>query len=260
MLDKVRELVASREILLNWVGREFKVRYSQSVLGVAWALLQPLSMMVITTIVFSIFLKVPSRDIPYPVFVYSGLLLWMYFSNTLSTATPSVADNYTLVSKVYFPREILPLSFVFVGIVDFLIATSIFVVLLLIYQIHIGAAVLLVPLIILIQSALILGISLILGALNVFYRDIRFVLPLLVQLWMYLSPIFYPTDIVPEAFRPFYFLNPMATLIDAFRRVIFFNQMPDWPYFGFAALVSFLILLVGYRYFKRVERQFADLI
>jgi lipopolysaccharide transport system permease protein len=260
VFDNLQALVNSRELLFNWTRREFKVRYSQSVLGVTWALLQPFSMMVITTLVFSIFLRVPSRDIPYPLFVYSGLLPWLYFANTLSTAIPSVADNYNLVSKVYFPREILPLSFLFVGFVDFLIASSIFVILLVIYQVQIGAAVLLLPLVILIQSILIFSISLILGGLNVFYRDIRFVIPLLLQLWMYLSPIFYPTDIVPERFRPFYFLNPLATLIDTYRRLIFFNQMPDWPYLGFAAFVSVMLLLIAYRYFKRVEREFADLI
>lgn len=260
MLHNLRELVSARELLLNWTQREFKARYSQSVLGVAWAVLQPFSLMVITTIIFSIFLKIPSPDVPYPVFVYSGLLLWLYFANTLSTAIPSVADNYNLVSKVYFPREILPLSCVFVGFVDFLIASLVFIILLVVYRINPGVTVLLLPLVFLIQTVLILAISLILGALNVFYRDIRFVIPLLLQLWMYLSPIFYPTDLVPESLRPFYFLNPMATLIDTYRRLIFFNMLPDWPYLGFAALVSVLLLMLAYRYFKRAERQFADLI
>ncbi|MBZ0297732.1 MAG: ABC transporter permease [Anaerolineae bacterium] len=260
MVENLRELVNARELLFTWTRREFKVRYSQSVLGVAWALLQPLSIMLITTLVFSIFLRVPSSDIPYPIFVYSGLLAWLYFANTLSTATTSVADNYMLVSKVYFPREILPLSLIFVGFVDFLIAGSIFVVLLFIYHVQIGLAVLLLPLVILIQTVLIFSISLLLGAVNVFYRDIRFVIPLLLQLWMYLSPIFYPIDIVPERIRPLYFLNPIATLIDTYRRLIFFNQAPDWPYLGVTALISIVLLIVSYRYFKRRERQFADMI
>jgi lipopolysaccharide transport system permease protein len=260
MLNNVRNLLSARELLMNWTRREFKVRYSQSFLGAAWAILQPLSFTIITTLVFSILLRVPSSDVPYPIFVYCGLLPWMFFANSLSGAIPSVADNFSLVSKVNFPREVLPLSIIIVGLIDFMFAASIFVVLMIIYQVHVGFAVLLIPLVLAIQFILILGISLFAGAFNVFYRDVRFIIPLVLQLLMYLSPIFYSKDVIPNAYKPFYFLNPMATIIDTYRRIIFFNQMPDWPYLGLAASLSLLILILAYRYFKKAERTFADII
>ena len=240
--------------------RDFKVRYSQSALGAAWAILQPLSLMVVYSVIFSVFIKVPTDGIPYPIFAYTALLPWGLFSNSLSFAIPSLVNNMNLVSKIHFPREILPLSAILVGLVDFLIASSIFVFMLLIYRISIGPAILLVPLVLTIQVILIFGISLLASAINVFYRDVRFVIPLALQIWMYLSPIIYPSNLVPERLRPIYFLNPMAVLIDTYRRTILLNQMPNWPYLGLAALLSSLLTIFAYRYFKRAEREFADLI
>jgi lipopolysaccharide transport system permease protein len=260
MLSHVRELFVWQDLLLNWIKREFRVRYSQSILGIAWAILQPLSLMIIMTVVFSVLLRIPTSDVPYPVFVYSGLLPWMFFANSLSAAIPSIADNFNLVSKVYFPREILPFSAIVVGFIDFLFASSVFVILLFLYRIPIGPSVLLLPIVIVIQFTLIFGLSLLAGAANVFYRDIRFVIPLVLQLIMYLSPIFYSTDIIPQEFLPFYFLNPMAAIIEAYRRILIFNELPNWSYLGLASVVSVLILFFSYRYFKKVERTFADLV
>ncbi len=260
MLMQLRDFLATRELLFNWTWKQFRARYSQSLLGITWTILQPFSLMVITSIIFSVFLKVPTQDIPYPIFVYSGLLPWTFFANSLSSAIPSIVENLNIVSKIYFPREILPLSYIIIGLIDFLIASSIFVLMLIFYRIPIGPAVLLLPLVILDQCALIFGISLIGAAVNVFYRDVRFVIPLALQVWLYMSPIFYSVNIVPESFRPIYFMNPMATLVDTYRRLIFFDQMPDWPYFGLASLVSLLMLVIGYRYFKAAEKLFADLI
>jgi lipopolysaccharide transport system permease protein len=165
-----------------------------------------------------------------------------------------------LVGKIYFPREILPLSAIIVCLVDFLIASSIFVLMLLFYRVAVGPVILLVPLVLLIQVILTFGISLLASAVNVFYRDVRFVIPLALQIWMYLTPIIYPVSLVPERFQPLYLLNPMAVLIDTYRRTILFNQMPDWLYLGLAALISVSLTIVAYRYFKRAEREFADLI
>lgn len=254
------ELIEARELLFTWAMRDFKVRYSQSILGAAWAILQPLSLMVIFSVIFSVFIKVPTDGIPYPIFAYTALLPWSFFANSLSFAIPSLVNNMNLVSKIYFPREVLPFSSIIVGFVDFLIASSIFVLILLFYRIPIGLVILLTPLVLTIQVVLTFGISLLASAIMVFYRDVRFVIPLALQIWMYLSPIIYPVNLVPERFRPFYFLNPMAVLIDTYRRIILFNQMPDWPYLGLAALLSGLLTIVAYRYFKRAERGFADLI
>jgi lipopolysaccharide transport system permease protein len=260
MVGYLRELIDARELLFSWTLREFRVRYSQSVLGAAWAVLQPLALMAIFTVVFSLFLRVPTQDIPYPIFAYSALLPWTFFVNSLSTAIPSLVMNFNLVSKVYFPREILPLAAIAVGFVDFVIASVIFVAMAVAYQIAIGPAVLWLPLALLVQVILTLALSLWASALNVFYRDIRFVVPLALQLWMYATPVIYPLETVPAWLRPFYLLNPMATLIDTYRRLLFFNQAPDWPHFAAAALLSLAGLALAYGYFKRAERQFADLI
>lgn len=260
LLHYLRELARSRELLYQWTRREFRVRYSQSYLGAAWAILQPLSLMLIFSLVFSLFIRVPTNDIPYPVLAYSALLPWTFFANALSFAIPSLVSNFNLVGKIYFPREILPLAAIIVSFIDFLIASIVFGLLLIYYHISLGSAVVLLPLLILIQITLTFGITLLASAFNVFYRDVRFLIPLVLQLWMYLSPIIYPTDIVPERFRAFYFLNPMATLIAAYQRIIFYNEMPDWPYVFLAGLVSILLLIVAFRYFKRSETRFADLI
>lgn len=260
MSTYLTELIGARELLFSWTLRDFKVRYSQAILGIAWAILQPFALMLIFSIVFSVFLKVPTQDVPFPVFAYCGLLPWIFFANALGTAIPSLIGNLNLITKLYFPHEILPLSAVIVSFFDFVIASSIFVPMLMYYHISIGLTVLLLPLVILIQFILTLGISLIASAMNVFYRDIRFVIPLLLQLWMYMSPVFYSPDVVPTRFRPFYFLNPMAVLIDTYRRLILFNQMPDWPYLGLATLITVLLTVVAYHYFKNTEQTFADLI
>lgn len=260
MLTYLTELIQARELLFTWAKRDFKVRYSQSVLGAAWAILQPLSLMVIFSVIFSVFIRVPTDGIPYPIFAYTALLPWSFFANSLNSAIPSLVNNMNLVSKIHFPREILPLSAIIVGTADFLVASSIFVLMLFIYRIAVGLTVLFVPLVLAIQVILTLGISLLASAVNVFYRDVRFVIPLSLQVWMYLSPIIYPVNLVPERVRPIYFLNPMAVFIDTYRRTILLNQMPDWPYMGTAALVSVLFTIISYRYFKRAEREFADFV
>ncbi len=260
MVSNFAELARSRDLLFTWTMREFRVRYSQSVLGVTWAILQPLVLMIVFSVIFSIFMRVPTEGVPYPVFAYVALLPWTFFSNALGFAIPSLVNQMNLVSKIYFPREILPLSTILVALIDFLVASLIFIALLVIYQIPIGWTILFVPVILLVQIIFTLGISLFGAALNVFYRDIRFVIPLVLQVLMYLSPVIYPVTIIPERFLPFYFLNPMAVLIDTYRRVVLYNQMPDWPYFALATAISLLILLLAYRYFKKAEREFADLI
>lgn len=260
MLSHLRELATAHELLFTWTKRDFKVRYSQSVLGAAWAILQPLSLMVIFSLIFSLFIKVPTDGIPYPIFAYTALLVWTFFANSLSAAIPSLVNNMNLVSKIYFPREILPLSANLVSMIDFVIAATIFVAMLFFYQIALGWTIIFLPLLLLIQVLFTFGVSLAASAINVFYRDVRFVIPLALQIWMYLSPVIYPISMVPEWLRPFYMLNPMATLIDGYRQIIFLNQPPNWPYVGLTALISLAILLVSYRYFKRAERDFADLI
>ena len=259
-LKGLSALVTYRELLYNWVLRAIKVRYKQSLLGVAWAVLQPLSLTVIFTLVFTLFARIPTEGIPYPIFSYCALLPWTFFANSLSFATPSLVSNMSLVTKIYFPREIFPLASVLASFFDFLVASVIFLGMMLYYRVSPSPLFLLVPLVLVVQVMLTVGIALLASAINVFYRDVRFVIPLAMQLWMYASPVVYPVSAVPERLQPFYLLNPMAPIIDSYRRVILQGQMPDWPYLGLAALISGLLLVVGYGYFKRVEMEFADII
>lgn len=256
----LRELIESRDLLFTWVRREFRVRYSQSVIGGAWAVLQPLALMAIFSLVFGFVLQVPAEGVPYPVFSYVGSLAWTFFASALTFAIPSLVNNMSLVSKIYFPREILPLSAVLVCLADFVIAAALLIPLMLLSGVALRWTIVLLPLIVFIQILLSYGLSLIGAAVNVFFRDVRFVIPLALQVWLYASPVIYPVSAVPETLRAIYFLNPMAVLIDAYRRVILFGQLPDWGWLGFAAVVSIFILILGYRFFKRAENRFADLI
>jgi lipopolysaccharide transport system permease protein len=260
MISHFVELTRSRDLLWSWTVRELKVRYSQSVMGSAWAILQPLALMIIFTLVFSIFLKIPTNGVPYAIFAYTALLPWTFLASSLTLAIPSLVNNMNLVSKIYFPREVLPIASITATFVDFLIGSVTYIILMAIYHIQVQWTIVFVPLLILIQIILTLGVTLFASALNVFYRDIRFIIPLALQVWMYLSPVIYSVETVPEGLRPFYFLNPMAILIDSYRRVILFGLTPDWPYLGLAVAISLLIALLGYRYFKSAERSFADLI
>lgn len=260
MVDHARILYQYRDLLLTWTVREIKVRYKQSVVGGLWAVLQPLSLMIVFTLVFSFLARVPTDGIPYPIFSYTALLPWLFLSTSISFAVPSLVNNLNLVTKIYFPREILPIASVGAAFLDFSIASIIFLGMMLIFQVSFSWTMLWVPLLLIIQTLLTLGLVLFMSALNVFYRDIRFVIPLATQIWMYATPIIYPVTLVPERFRPFYMLNPMAGLIDSYRRVILLGQPPVWSYVTFSAVLAVLIFIGGYIYFKRSEGMFADMI
>lgn len=260
MINHLREIIRYRDLLWIWTRRELKIRYKQSFLGAAWAILQPLSMALIFTVVFSVLVKLPTDDIPYPLFSYTALLPWTFFTTAITLGAPSLVNNMNLVTKIYFPREILPLSVVGASLVDFAVASIVFVGMLLLYYWPLRITVLLVPLILLVQILLTLGIVFFAAAINVFYRDVRFVIPLALQLWLYATPIVYPLSSVPEWVRPYYMLNPMAVLIDSYRRLLLLGQMPDWPHLAEGSAIALAIFLGGYLYFKHAERDFADLI
>lgn len=260
LIAQLRELFEARDLLFTWTRREFRVRYSQSILGAAWAILQPLALMAIFSLVFGFVLRVPTEGVPYPVFSYVGSLAWTFFASALTFAIPSLVNNMSLVSKIYFPREILPLSSVLVCLADFAVAAALLLPMMLIGGVGLSWTIVMLPLLVIVQVLLSYGLSLIGAAVNVFFRDVRFVIPLALQIWLYASPVIYPVSAVPESLRPFYFLNPMAVLIDAYRRVLLFGQLPDWGWFGLSATISVVILVLGYRFFKRAESQFADVI
>jgi len=260
MPSHLRELFRYRELLWSWVVRNIKVRYKQSLLGVTWAILQPLSATVIMAVVFSRFVRVSTDGIPHPIFYYSALLPWTFSATSISFGTSCLVSNMGLVTKIYFPREILPISAVLASFADFLIAAVIFLGMMVFYRMPVGLSWVWVPVLLLIQIMLTLGVVLFASALNVFYRDIRFVVPLGMQLWMYLTPIIYPLSVVPERFRELYMLNPMAGLIDSYRRIVLYAQWPNATYLLAAAAVSLILFLLSYVYFKRAEAVFADII
>jgi len=260
MRQYLHALYKHRDLLWMWILREIRIRYKQSIIGGLWAVLQPLSLMVIFTLIFSQLVKIPSDGAPYPIFAYSALLPWTFLSASIGFAVPSLVTNMNLVTKVYFPREILPIGSVAAALLDFAIGALIFVGLMLVYRVPLTWSVLWIPLLLLVQTVLTLGVVLLMSALNVFYRDIRFVIPLLTQIWMYASPVIYPTSLVPATLLPLYMLNPMAGLLDSYRRVLLHGQPPVPSYLGASAAIALVVFALGYAYFKRSEGAFADLI
>jgi len=257
---KLRELWRFRDLLWALTARSIKGRYKQSLLGISWAVIQPLAMTVIFTIVFSKFAKVDTGSTPYPVFSYAALLPWQLFNNNITKGSTSIVDNGGIVKKLYFPREVCVISAVLSSLVDFAIAAVMLVVLMIIYGVPVSITIGVLPLVLLILLVFSLGAAFFLAAVNASYRDIGFGLPLLLQIWMYLSPVVYPISSVPERYRPLYMLNPLVPIIDSFRRVIVEQKMPDWPTLWPAAALSLVVMVIGYWYFKRAEGTFADIL
>ena len=260
ILENFRELYDYRELLWMWTLRGIKARYKQSLFGFAWAVFQPLALSAVYVLVFSYVVRVPSEGIPYPIFVYSAMLPWTFFARALGGGVPSVVGNMNLVTKIYFPRAIFPLSAIATSFVDFLCGVVVFVALMAYYRVPLNPAMGLLPALFLIQLLLTAGVSLGAAAINVFYRDVNQMVPLLLQIWMYACPIIYPVSLVPDWLRPWYMLNPMAGVIHAYRQVILKGQLPAWDTVGIAAGVSLIAFALGHLIFKRLEHQFADII
>jgi lipopolysaccharide transport system permease protein len=256
----LRNLYQYRDLLWLWTVREVRVRYKQSLLGAAWAILQPVALTVAFTIVFSRLVRVNTGGVPYPVFAYAALVPWTLLSTSLSFGIPSLVNNLNLVTKIYFPREILPLASIGAALLDFAIAAVIFVGMMPLYGVWPNVYALWVIPLLAIQIILMIGVTLLGAAVIVFFRDMRFVVPMVTQIWMYATPIIYPVELVPARLQPLYFLNPMAGIIDGYRRVLVMAQAPQLNYVAIAATVSLAMLLIGYVFFKRTERDFADLI
>lgn len=253
------EVWRHRELLRVLVERDIRVRYKQTVLGIAWAIIQPLLMMVVFSIFFGKFAKMPSDGIAYPVFVYAGLLPWIFFANSITNASLSLVGSAALVSRVYFPRILIPLSAVGATLLDFSIASSILLAMMTYYGIGWSWQILLAPALTsgVILSAL--GVGILVSALTVSYRDFRFVLPFLIQFWMFATPVAFPSSIVPEEWRWLLMLNPMTGLIEGFRAA-FLDRPLDAAAISISLVFSITIFVVGVAYFDRVERRFADVI
>lgn len=260
-LDRVWQY---RELLYFLVWRDVKVRYKQTVLGMLWIVTQPLVSMVIFTFLFGNLLDVPSGNVPYPLFAYAALLPWNYFATSLTRSSTSVVGNAHLVTKVYFPRLIIPISGVTSGIVDFFVSFSIFIFLLAIYGMTLSWRVIFLPGFLLLALFTALGFSLWLSALNVRYRDVQYIVPYLVQMWLYVTPVVYGSTLLPEEYRPLLALNPMTGVVEGFRWALLGEQLGDaWaPGFLFvvAVVTTLLVLVSGALFFCRTERTFADVV
>ncbi len=256
---EVRELLRYRELGLFLIWRDLKIRYKQTILGIGWALLQPFLQMVVFTVCFGRLVKVPSDGVPYPVFVYAGLLPWTFFANVVNACNYAVINNAGLIRKIYFPRLLIPLSAVGTGLVDFLLAFLLLIAIMLFYQMPMTWGILwLVPLIALLFLTG-LGVGSLLAALAVAYRDVRHIVPFLVQLWFFVTPVIYPVTIISERFRLFLNMNPMTGIVNGFRSVIL-QQNLDFPGVYLAGAVGLLFCLVGVLYFSREAREFADIV
>jgi lipopolysaccharide transport system permease protein len=253
-------LWSARELLWALTVRDLQVRYKQSMLGPAWAIVQPLAQAIIFTLAFGYFVKVPTDGVPYPIFAYGAMVPWTLFSSAINSGSPSIVGHSSLITKTYFPREVLPLAAIASCFFDFLTASVVLIPMMIWFRMPPSVHLVWLPLLvgmILVFSA---GITFALSALNVFWRDIRSVLPLALQLWMFASPIVYPITLVPERFRTLYSLNPMVGIIDGFRRVLLHRQAPDLPLLLLGLPAVFLTLLIGYRVFIALERRFADVV
>lgn len=258
MLDW-RELFAYRELLWVLTARDVKVRYKQTVLGAAWAVLRPVTAMLIFSIVFGRLAKMPSDGIPYPVFVYAALLPWTFFANAVSASGQSLVGSTHLVSKVYFPRLIIPLSSIGAGVVDLLISTVILLLMMLWYGVGWSVHLLAAPLLLIAVVFTALGIGTLLSALTVAYRDFTHITPFMVQIWMYVTPVVFPISLVPERWQWLLYLNPMTGMVEGFRSA-FLDRPFDYVGLSISLTVSILIFLIGVAYFEKVERRFADII
>jgi lipopolysaccharide transport system permease protein len=255
---RMRELWEYRELLYFFVWRDVKVRYKQTVIGVAWVILQPLMTMGVFTIFFGRLAKLPSQGLPYPVFYFAALVPWTYFAQALQNCTAIVVSNQHVITKVYFPRLVLPLAAVCSGLVDFVIGFVVMIILTRSFGIHPPATVALLPVFLLLAVATALGVGLWTSALNALYRDVASIIPFIVQFWMLASPVAYPSSLVPERWRWLYGLNPMAGVIDGFRWALTGTGKPPGAQMAISAAVVLLLVLGGLVFFQRVEGTVAD--
>ena len=253
------ELWAYRELLFFLTWRDVRVRYKQAVLGMGWVVLQPLLMTLVFTIFLGVIVRVPSDGVPYPIFAYSGLLLWTFFSGAISGSGNSLVGNAHLITKVYFPRLLVPLASILARVVDLVVALVMLVGLMIYFRVGVSTGLLMAPVMIILLALLALGLGMWTSALNVKYRDVGLALPVFIQLWMFVSPVVYPLTLVPERWRFVYSLNPLVGIIEGFRAALFGKSF-NWPALGISAIVTLALLVYAAYVFKRREKTFADII
>jgi homopolymeric O-antigen transport system permease protein len=255
-----RELWAFRELLYFLAWRDVKVRYKQTAIGVIWAVLQPLLTMLVFTVLFGRIAKMPSDGVPYPIFVYIGLLPWQYFASVLTKSTNSMVGSAQMIKKIYFPRLIMPASTAFAALLDLLIASILLGGLMVYYGVSVSRGALLIPLLLALTVMNAIGFGMWLSALNVRYRDIQHAIPFVVQIWMFATPVIYPSSLLGDRYGRLLALNPMGGVIEAFRPAILGHLPIPWVSLGISSAVGIVVFISGMYYFRRVERYFADVI
>ena len=256
---QLRELWEYRELLYFLTWRDVKLRYKQTLLGAAWAIIQPLFAMLLFTMFFGRLARMPSDNIPYPLFAYAGLLPWTFFANAVTSSANSLIGSTNLVTKVYFPRMIIPAAPVLAGLIDLGIGFVLLVPLFIYYRVSIGWHFLFLPVLILLVTLIAFGVGMWMAAINVKYRDVRYALPFLVQLWLFASPVIYPLSLMPPKWRWLLMLNPLTGIVEGMRASLFGRPF-DWPAIGVSFAVSILIAGFAAIFFQRVEDSFADII
>jgi lipopolysaccharide transport system permease protein len=257
---QLRDLWLFRELLFFLTWRDVKVRYKQTLLGAAWALLQPLLTMLIFTLLFGRLAGIKSDGIPYPAFAYAGLLIWTFLANAITNSGNSLVGSANLITKIYFPRMIIPGAAVGAGLVDLALAFLLMIGLMIHYRVVVTPSILIVPFLILLTTLLALGVGMWLSALNVKYRDIRYALPFLIQLWMFVSPVIYPASLLKGKLRLVLLFNPVTGIIENFRVALFGHGSFDWKALGLSTAITLLILIYSAYSFRRMERTFADIV
>ena len=256
----LKELWHYRELLFFLAWRDIKLRYKQTALGAAWAILQPLLTMIVFSIIFGALAKLPSGGVPYPIFTFTALLPWQLFAFSLASSSNSLIGNQNLISKVYFPRLVIPLSSIIAGVLDFAIAFLVLLSMMIFYNIPISIAIFSLPFFLMLTLANAMAVGLWLSALNVRYRDVRYAIPFLTQLWMYATPIAYSIELIPEKWHWLYSLNPMVGVVEGFRWAMLGESSLDTFSLGVSAIVVIIFLVSGLYYFKQLESTFADVI
>jgi lipopolysaccharide transport system permease protein len=256
----LRDLWNYRDLLYFLSWRDVKVRYKQTVLGAAWAILQPLFATIIFTLIFGRLAGIQSDGIPYPLFSYAGLLPWTFFANSITNSSNSLVINANLITKVYFPRMIIPTATVAAGFVDFVIAFVILVGMMIYYGVALSWSILMLPVLVLMMMLIALGVGMWMSALNVKYRDVRFALPFLIQLWMFASPVIYPKSMVPPKWQWVLQLNPMTGIIEGFRTALFHHGEFDRAALATSAVIMLVVLVYSAYAFRRMEKSFADIV
>lgn len=247
-----------RELLWNLAHREITQRYKQSILGYAWVIINPLSQLIVMNFVFSVILRVNSLGVPFIIFLSVALLPWNLFTQSLASSTGALVGNSNLITKIYFPREILVYATIIAKVVDYFYSCIVLVIFFIIFKTTISIHILWIPVILLIQLIFTMGLALILAAFNLFYRDIQYLLNLILMIWMYLTPIMYPVEMLPAKYRFIFTLNPMAVIINAYRQVMLSGSGPNLNSLGLALVMSITVFIVGFLLFKKLEGEFAD--